>query len=269
MTTPNSPRRPQRFVPRLDLESAAPSNSAAPRGPLSILLDHPTLLFALVASALVIYRALLFTDFQIPAALAVLSTGGLEGVLLASAAALLPILAPAGAYLAAAELLRPRDWGLRGSYWPRVGLWATALMGAYVAFSTTPMFLMVVVVGLAVWGGNLYRQVRQGLAGPLVAASFVIGVLSVLAIAPWLPSERITIGSETFTGYVLEESTDWTQVLLPGGRLVIASSGQVTERVVCTPQLGVAFMTAYAATLELLETFAGVAQPDRAPPCLQ
>jgi len=227
--------------------------------------NHPVFVLAIIASALVIYRALNFTNFQIPAAIAVVSKGGLEGVVTASAASLLPILAPLVVIAGIVELRAPRVL-LSQTYSGKIALWTTVLIGSYLVFVVTPLF----VVAVAILSLVVIRWVLADLGGPInpfAAACAITALLSLVALSAWLPPERIVVGSETFTGYVLEESASWTQILRHGGGIILVRNGEVTNRQVCAPVRGLAGTTAGAVVLDILETYAGVKQPAPPPAC--
>lgn len=242
----------------------SPPPTAKPLDPSTILVDHPTVLLALGASAFVVFRALLFSDFKVPAAITVLAKGGLEGVLLSSAAALVPLFAPGVALLAGIGLYR----GTAGrAPWQRVALWTALLFAIWICVVAVPILTVATIVGLAGWS---YSAVRDQSSSTFFLATLVFAIIAMAAtLSPWLPTERITIGSQTYTGYVLEETSNWTTILRPGGRIVIVDSGDVGDRAVCLPApAGTLPLTTLVGATGLLFERLGIGEPaDPVPVC--
>jgi hypothetical protein len=212
------------------VNKSSPGRSAW--NPSAILLEHPTILLALAAAAFVVLRALVFTEFRVPAAITVLAKGGIEGVLVASAAALPVIVAPVIAVVAALGL---RPGGVR-VYWQRTMLWAALFGGVFFSLFVVPITIVIGIGGISA-AGFLFFQREREFVTPSVLGSLLFSTILFVAFIPWLPAERITAGSQTFTGYVLEATSEWTTVLRTGGRIEILHSDDVTERVVCMVQV--------------------------------
>lgn len=74
----------------------------------------------------------------------------------------------------------------------------------------------------------------DAVAAGLLVTSFLPLLGYAITDRPWVPAERLTVGRETFTGFVIESGSDWTYILLNDSRLVrIVRTGSVSERVQC------------------------------------
>jgi hypothetical protein len=237
---------------------------AAIPDPIAFATEHPALVLALVSSAVVAFRVLVFADFRIATALAILSVGGVGGVILGSVIAFLPFVAPAvatSAWLRMRSSPAPPANAVVGAV-----LWVAAAGGLFLSFVMTPLVGAALFAGVALFYWWLAEGEAEMLLG--VAAGAVIG--GILMGPLWLPSERISVGSQTFTGYVLGESAGWTEILRPGrefdSRIVIVRDGSITLREICAdPSLGT--VTGLDAVGTLTRDLFGVKLSEQLPTC--
>jgi hypothetical protein len=241
-----------------------PRNTRSYPDPITFATQHPTLVLALVSSAVVIFRALIWGDLRVATALALLTAGGIGGVILGSALAYLPFIVPLAGILSFVRLRSaPR---LPDGSALRAALDWVVVTAGFLTFVMTPLFvvgfmaIMLVFIWFAADDGPQYML---GLLAGAVLSGVVFGPF-------WLPSERISIGSETFTGYVLGQSAGWTEILRPGrqfdGRVVIVRDSEITQRVVCA-EANAATLTAFEALGTVSEKLLGVALSVPLPPC--
>ncbi len=221
----------------------------------AFVLDHASLLITAASTALVAIRAMAVAGFQPETAVALLSSGGLTGLVLATIETALPMVAPAIAILLWTESAR-----FRGSPWLSI-VWGVSLPIALVVSLGASIGYLLLGIAAPV-GVSLIIARRRG-DPTLTPVGLALLLTPAIALAlipsgrPWFPPERITIGAETFTGYVLDESAGWTRVLVDNPRYVrIAASGSITARASCVTQ-----------TDPLWTPIGGLARRSGLPPC--
>ncbi len=153
-----------------------------------------------------------------------------------------------------------------------MALWTILIGALWTSYYLTPLLFFVVVgIGVVYFVRVIWNDIPNNPAAPFFVGGLLFSAIILIAYAPWLPPERITVRAETFTGYVLDENTNWTKILRLRGRIAIVQSDLITERVVCVPQIPLPLPRSTANDLVngLLERLSLVPQTDREPPCPQ
>jgi hypothetical protein len=128
-----------------------------------------------------------------------------------------------------------------------------------------PIVLVLTLGGLAA-AGLLVLEREPGFVSPYLLGTLFTSLILLGALIPWLPPEKITLGSQPpVTGYVLEATSNWTTILRTGGRIEIVNSEDVTQRAVCMVVAGTPLPNATLAAA--IAGLFGVPPPPPLPTC--
>lgn len=208
--------------------------------------DHLRYFAPAIALGAVSLKVLSVAAFSPQTSFALLASGA-SGSTFSLALALVPALLPVAIGMAARWLVDALAFR-RSHVWPAV----IVLSNLVILFlAVAPWWVVVVIAGLllavtpVIVRGN--RRAKEGDSSAVVSInmdfhwSVVIAAFAtfsalpvVLSPKPWLPSERLTIGSQSVVGYVLNDDGRWITVLDGEERLVSRyMSSSVRKRVVC------------------------------------